>query len=673
MTSRALRIIPCIGSVLSTLRPTASITRQVPSLWRTLNGASGSGRLLLVRPVREDAGGALAIVGMHDLEDVCADQLLGRVAQHPFGRGTLIADRSVEAEQHDDVVRPLDQRAELLLTVDQLGLEAGALDRVAERARQVLAVRFALDEIVLRAVLHRGDRQVGFGRRRQHDDGNARRRREHPADGVEAGAVGQVQIEENGVEARGLQQGDRIGERAAPLDVDLRRRFRQRRAKDMCVQVVVFDEENADRLRRHPFRTIYCPASSGGSMEKRSGGTSRLARRRFLKTVPAAVAAGLAAPSLAQQAQEQRISKDALDCAEKITGIDFSDADQQQALGGVNNNLANFERLRNTNIPLDTEPAITFRPYLPGKKPKPGATPNGKVKVTTAVPAARRSSIDDLAFLPVAALSGLVRKRDVSSTELTRMYLERLKKFGPKLNCVVTLTEELALAQAAQADKEIRSGRYKGPLHGIPWGAKDLLATKGILTTWGATAYQNQVFDYDATVVERLRDAGAVLVAKLSLGALAQGDNWFRGQTKNPWNGRGSSGSSAGPGAATAAGLVGFAIGTETRGSIISPAAVNNVVGLRPTYGRVSRFGAMALSWTMDKIGPMCRSVEDCALVFNAIYGPDGRDDTVVDAPFEWNPDMPLSKLRIGYVKSEFEEQPPDGRGGARRGAGAAG
>ena len=286
------------------------------------------------------------------------------------------------------------------------------------------------------------------------------------------------------------------------------------------------------------------------------------------------------------------------------------------------------------------------------------------MKVTTAVPAARRSSIDDLAFLPVAALSGLVRKRDVSSTELTRLYLERLKKFGPKLNCVVTLTEELALAQAAQADKEIRSGRYRGPLHGIPWGAKDLLATKGILTTWGATAYQNQVFDYDATVIERLRDAGAVLLAKLSLGALAQGDNWFRGQTKNPWNGRGSSGSSAGPGAATAAGLVGFAIGTETRGSIISPASVNNVVGLRPTYGRVSRFGAMALSWTMDKIGPMCRSVEDCALVFNAIYGPDGHDDTVVDAPFEWNPDIPLSKLRIGYVKSEFEEQPPDGRGG---------
>jgi Asp-tRNA(Asn)/Glu-tRNA(Gln) amidotransferase A subunit family amidase len=244
---------------------------------------------------------------------------------------------------------------------------------------------------------------------------------------------------------------------------------------------------------------------------------------------------------------------------------------------------------------------------------------------------------------------------------------------------VVTLTEELALEQAARADREIRAGRYRGPLHGIPWGAKDLFATAGIPTTWGAAPYQHQVFDYDATVVERLREAGAVLLAKLSLGALAQGDRWFRGQTKNPWRPDhpqrgGSSGSSAGPGSATAAGLVGFAIGTETRGSIISPSAVNGVVGLRPTYGRVSRHGAMALSWTMDKIGPMCRSVEDCALVFNAIYGPDGRDDTVVDAPFTWNRDVPLAKLRIGYVKTEFEPRPEsEGRGGQGGGRGGRG
>ena len=402
-------------------------------------------------------------------------------------------------------------------------------------------------------------------------------------------------------------------------------------------------------------------------------------RRRFLKAVPAAVAGGLALPALAQPpAQEQRISKDILECGEKLFGVDFTDAEEEQALAGVNRNLNAYEQLRAIDVPLDTEPAITFRPYLPGNKPKPGATPGAKINVTLKLPtapAASRSSLDDLAFLPVTALAPLVQRKDVSSTDLTKMYLARLKKYGPKLNCVVTLTEELALAQAAQADKEIRAGKYRGPLHGIPWGGKDLFATKGILTTWGAGPFQNQVFDYDATIVERLKAAGAVLVAKLSMGALAQGDRWFRGQTnpEDPQRG-GSSGSSAGPGSATAAGLVGFSIGTETRGSIISPSAVNGVTGLRPTYGRVSRHGAMALSWTMDKIGPMCRSVEDCVLVFNAIYGPDGRDDTVVDAPFAWNPDVPLAKLKIGYIKTEFEAPPVDGRGrgegGGARGEG---
>ena len=396
------------------------------------------------------------------------------------------------------------------------------------------------------------------------------------------------------------------------------------------------------------------------------------ARRRFLKTIPAAVAAAVAAPALAQQEQPPRIARETLDCAEKIFGVDFTEQEETAALNGVNTNLQNYERLRALEIPLDTEPAVTFRPYLPGKKPKPGATPGAKIKVALQPPAARRSSVDDLAFLPVTALAPLLQRRDVSSTELTRMYLERLKKHGMRLNSVVTLTEELALAQAVQADKEIKSGKYRGPLHGIPWGAKDLFATKGIPTTFGAAPYKAQIIDYDATVVERLRDAGAVLVAKLSLGALAQGDRWFGGQTKNPWNPDdpqrgGASGSSAGPGAATAAGLVGFAIGTETRGSIISPSAANGVVGLRPTYGRVSRYGAMALSWTMDKIGPMCRSVEDCALVFNAIYGPDGRDDTVVDAPFAWNPEVPLAKLKIGYIKSEFE-MPAANPGGGRAG-----
>jgi Asp-tRNA(Asn)/Glu-tRNA(Gln) amidotransferase A subunit family amidase len=236
-----------------------------------------------------------------------------------------------------------------------------------------------------------------------------------------------------------------------------------------------------------------------------------------------------------------------------------------------------------------------------------------------------------------------------------------LKRYGPKLNCTVTLTEELALAQAAEADREIKQGKYRGPLHGIPWGAKDLFATKGIRTTWGAEPYRDQVIDYDATVVSRLQNAGAVLLAKLSMGALAQGGRWFQGMTRNPWQVEeeriGSSGSSAGPASATAAGLVGFSIGTETLGSIVSPASRCGVVGLRPTYGRVSRFGAMGLSWTMDKIGPICRGVEDCAAALHATYGPDEKDLTVADIPFNWSPETPLNRMRIGYLKTEFDQQ----------------
>ncbi len=380
-------------------------------------------------------------------------------------------------------------------------------------------------------------------------------------------------------------------------------------------------------------------------------------RRRFFSTL---LAAGAAAPALAQQPSPapQRIDRLRLDAAESLFGVDFNEAEEQMALNGVNRYLDSYEQLRKLNIPLDTEPAITFRPYVPGKKPAGKATPGAKLKVARpAVPANLKP--EEIAFLPVTALATLIESKRIASTELTKIYLDRLKKYGDLLKCVVTLTEDLALEQAADADKEIKAGRYRGPLHGIPWGAKDLLATKGVKTTWGATPYKDQVIDLDATVVERLREAGAVLVAKLSMGALAQGGVWFGGSTRNPWNTeRSSSGSSAGPGAATAAGLVGFAIGTETLGSIISPSVTNGVTGLRPTYGRVSRHGAMALSWTMDKIGPMCRSVEDCVLVLNAIYGSDGRDDTCTDAPLEWQPDRPLASLKIGYIQKEFEGGP---------------
>jgi Asp-tRNA(Asn)/Glu-tRNA(Gln) amidotransferase A subunit family amidase len=387
-------------------------------------------------------------------------------------------------------------------------------------------------------------------------------------------------------------------------------------------------------------------------------------RRRFIQRVPAAVAVGamgvaqgLSSAVWAQQNARPGPGKDALKCAEQLVGLQFTDAEEEMAAQGASRNLDSYQALRQLDIPLDTEPAIAFRPYLPGKRPRGKATRNARIAVTRAAHVRVTSRLEELAFEPVTVLSSLIENRRITSSDLTTMYLARLKRYGDRLHCVVTLTEELALAQAAKADRDLKDGRHRGPLHGIPWGAKDLFATKGVRTTWGAKPYEHQVPAVDATVVERLRDAGAVLMAKLSMGSLAQGGVWFGGTTRNPWAPEtGSSGSSAGPGAATAAGLVGFALGTETRGSIISPASLCGVVGLRPTYGRVSRYGAMALSWTMDKIGPMCRSVEDCALALNAIYGSDGRDETVVDAPFVWNPTAPLSTLRIGYVAREFEE-----------------
>ena len=341
--------------------------------------------------------------------------------------------------------------------------------------------------------------------------------------------------------------------------------------------------------------------------------------------------------------------------AQKLIGIELSDAQEAMALPGVNRNLDAYETVRKIDIPLDTEPAIAFHP---SRAKKELYTAKTKFRFGKAEPAPFKT-VDDLAFATVPQLAELIRTRKISSTELTQMYLARLKRYGPRLNCIVTLTDDLALKQAAAADAEIKRGKYRGPLHGIPWGAKDLFATKGIKTTWGAEPYRDQVIDYDSTVVERLNDAGAVLVAKLSMGALAQGAKWFGGVTRNPWQPdeaqTGSSGSSAGPAAATAAGLVGFSIGTETLGSIVSPSSRCGVTGLRPTYGRVSRYGAMGLSWTMDKIGPICRGVEDCAAALHALYGPDGKDITVGDAPFNWNPDTNISTLRIGYLKTEFE------------------
>jgi len=309
----------------------------------------------------------------------------------------------------------------------------------------------------------------------------------------------------------------------------------------------------------------------------------------------------------------KKITTQDIASAEKIASLHFTQKERKLMKQNLEENATDYAKLRKMILGNDVPPAIHFSPIVPGlsfeKEKKPSALPEN-----TAID--RPADLDDLAFYPVTALSQLMRRRMVTSTELTQMYLSRLKKYGPRLECVITLTEELALAQAKRADEEIAAGRYRGPLHGIPWGAKDLLATKGIKTTWGARPYQDQMIGINAAVVERLEEAGAVLVAKLTMGALAWGDVWFGGKTRNPWNyEQGSSGSSAGSASATAAGLVGFAIGTETWGSIVSPSTRCGVTGLRPTYGRVSRAGAMALSWSMDKIGAICRSVEDCALM----------------------------------------------------------
>ncbi len=354
-----------------------------------------------------------------------------------------------------------------------------------------------------------------------------------------------------------------------------------------------------------------------------------------------------------QQQQEDRITKQMIKEAEALAGLEFTDAEREAIVRGVNSNARNYAQLRTVELPNSVPPAVQFDPVLAGMKlPTEKKTP----RFTKVSGLTKPANLEAVAFWPALHLAELVRTRQVSAIELTEMYLDRLKRHGPRLEAVITLTEERALAQARRADTDIRAGRYRGVLHGIPWGAKDLLSTKGIPTTWGAKPYETQVIDEDATVIQRLDAAGAILVAKLTLGALAQGDVWYGGKTRNPWKlDQGSSGSSAGPGAATVAGLVGFAIGSETLGSIVSPSTRNGATGLRPTFGRVPRTGAMALSWSMDKLGPMCRTVEDCAAVFAAIHGPDGHDPTIRDLPFNWDADRDLSTLRIGYYRSAFD------------------
>ena len=384
-------------------------------------------------------------------------------------------------------------------------------------------------------------------------------------------------------------------------------------------------------------------------------------RRRFVECLAAAgIGSTLLPGALAAVAQDAAtISADMLQSAMKIAGLSFTAEEQTrllEKLNGARGYLAGFERLRTANLG-DTPPALVFNPVPPGKRLPTERHPFRRQPLEVSRP----GSDEALAFLPLTHLSRLVESRRVTPSELTRLYLARLKKYDPQLHCVVNLTEELAFRQAKQADEEIAAGAYRGPLHGIPFGLKDLFAVRGTKTTWGMTPYKDRVIDADATVYNRLTKAGAILVAKLSTGALAVSAQWFGGLTRNPWNTeQDASGSSAGPGSATAAGLVGFSVGTATGRSIIQPSTRNGVSGLRPTFGRVSRYGAMTLAWTQDTIGPMCRAAEDCAIVLDVIHGPDGRDNSVLDVPFNWDASADVKKLRVGYLRTAVEGEAVD-------------
>jgi Asp-tRNA(Asn)/Glu-tRNA(Gln) amidotransferase A subunit family amidase len=381
-------------------------------------------------------------------------------------------------------------------------------------------------------------------------------------------------------------------------------------------------------------------------------------RRRFLAHFASVGLGSTLAPGILwarmQDAGAKKLTVEMVADAMKLSGLDFNEADLKSMVDAANQNLARYEELRTVHIPNDVSPPFHFSSLVPGIEVNRTKLP---FRLSAAPAVKRPVNLEEAAFWPVRHLAELIRTRQVTSVELTEMYLARLHRYNAKLNNVVTFLDDLGRAEAKRADADIAAGKYKGPLHGIPWGAKDIIAVKGYKTTWGSPAFKEQAFDYDASVVELLRDAGAVLIAKVTTGELASGDQWFGGQTKSPWNlSQGSSGSSAGPSSATAAGCIGFGIGSETSGSILSPAARCGLAGLRPTFGRVSRHGVMALSWTQDRLGPLCRYAEDCAIVMQAIAKPDGRDMSVSDIPFNWNAQLDVKKLRVGIIQESFDE-----------------
>ncbi len=352
------------------------------------------------------------------------------------------------------------------------------------------------------------------------------------------------------------------------------------------------------------------------------------------------------------QAQDT-LSKNDIPAASRLIDLKFTQKEIDSMYPGIKENEGVFKQMHKQTLANHITPTLTHSAILPGmvfneKQEKI----DWKIPKNVTLPENR----NELAWYSIPQLASLLKNKKISSTELTKFFIERIKKYGDSLQCVISIPENIAMEQAAKADAEIAAGKYKGPLHGIPYGLKDLFAVKGTKTTWGAEPYKNQVIDEDAFVYTQLKEAGAVLVAKFTLGALAMGDYWYGGRTKNPWNTRfGSSGSSAGSASATVAGLVPFAIGTETWGSIISPASTCGATGLRPTFGAISRSGAMTLSWSLDKVGPICRSAEDAAIVFNYIKGTDGKDLSAVNKPFNYKPETDIKKMKIGYAKNYFD------------------
>ena len=361
--------------------------------------------------------------------------------------------------------------------------------------------------------------------------------------------------------------------------------------------------------------------------------------------------------ALSNQLYAQRvITKDDISASENMNGLHYNDAKRDSMLDGLSKNLKTYTYYHSLNLKNDAPLSLSFNVTL-----EDITIPVKQLPVHFTIPAAVKlpENLDQLAFYSIPQLASLIKTKKITSERLTRFFLDRLRKYGPVLHCVIELTERIAIRQAKQADAELARGLYRGPLHGIPYGIKDLFAVKGTHTTWGTPPYKDQVIDETAFVAQKLEKAGAVLVAKLSLGELAEDDVWFGGLTRNPWDIRkGSGGSSAGSSSATAAGLVSFAIGTETYGSIVDPAMRCGVTGLRPTYGSIARTGAMVLAWTSDKIGPICRSAEDAAIVFYYVHGADNKDASSVNFAFNYTDHVDLKTLKIAYIKNYIDTLP---------------